>query len=227
MPRHQAKVRGGYWLQRTYCNIQLCSFSEFSHCWETTLPPPQGPQAPIGMFCCRVLVFFMEKLLKWGNFREEMLSLFNCLRSLLPFCWCLEKTLNTFLKTVTSKSQIYLGTLNDSYITKLKNKKTKKTLGSKLVSDRTAPFLIKAKEWMNEWMHFIYPLGGRFKYSCRNNHPSCWTLKDMLQCSTDLLLQTSSEKEEEIADLTPRRRRRRRMNGGKWQFYILLSCCVH
>ncbi len=28
-----------------------------------------------------------------------------------------------FLKTVTSKSQIYLGVLNDSYIRKLKNKK--------------------------------------------------------------------------------------------------------
>jgi hypothetical protein len=49
----------------------------------------------------------------------------------------------------------------------------------------------------------------------------------MLQCSTDLLLQTSSEKEEEIADLTPRRRRRRRMNGANDNFtFFSLAVCT-
>jgi hypothetical protein len=47
----------------------------------------------------------------------------------------------------------------------------------------------------------------------------------MLQYSTDLLLQTSSEKEKEIADLTPRRRRG--MNGGNDNFtFFSLAVCT-
>jgi len=52
------------------------------HIAENPPLPTEGPQAPKGMFCCRLLVIFAEKVLKWGNFCEEMLSLFNCLKSL-------------------------------------------------------------------------------------------------------------------------------------------------
>jgi hypothetical protein len=64
-------------------------------------PPPsptQGPQAPKGILCCRFLVFLTEKVLKWGNFCEEMLSLFNLPQKSIAILLMFGENFKHFLK---------------------------------------------------------------------------------------------------------------------------------
>jgi hypothetical protein len=68
-------------------------------------------------------VFLTEKVFKWGNICEENVVTIQLPQKCIAILLMFGENFEHFLKTVTSKSQIYLGVLNDSYIRKLKNKK--------------------------------------------------------------------------------------------------------